>query len=132
VLLGLESDADADAALYAFEEAARRKAQLRIVHASTYHPFATPGAAVPGHVVAPLRKRYPQVEVETLTVRSGPAHSLIDATFGADVVVIAAHRRPGRMGPQLGPVTHALLHHSHCPVVVVPAGDASPGTPSQR
>ncbi|WP_329320593.1 universal stress protein [Streptomyces sp. NBC_01262] len=132
VLLGLESDADADAALYAFQEAARRKARLRIVHARTHRPLATAGAAAPGHVVAPLRVRYPQVEVETQAVRSGRAHSLVDATLGADVVVIAAHRRPGRMGPQLGPVTHALLHHSHCPVVVVPAGDASPGTPSQR
>lgn len=76
--------------------------------------------ALPGHVVAPLRGKHPHVAVETRTVRSGPAHALLQATLGADVVVIAAHRRHGGPSPQLGPVAHALLHHASCPVVVVP------------
>ncbi|KAF5990756.1 stress-inducible protein [Streptomyces sp. WAC00263] len=142
VLLGLESDADADAAAYAFAEAERRGAGLRILHAWThrYPPpelpaplptrrvpeeaarYARAEEAVPRFAVSGLRERYPQVGVETRTVRSGPAHALLEATQEADVVVIGAHRRPNRLGLQLGPVTHALLHHSHCPVLVVPTG----------
>ncbi|QNA78521.1 universal stress protein [Streptomyces sp. So13.3] len=34
-------------------------------------------------------------------------------------MVVTAHRRQGLLGPQLGPVT-TLLHHSHCPVLLVP------------
>ncbi|MGO4428410.1 universal stress protein, partial [Streptomyces sp. MCAF7] len=29
-------------------------------------------------------------------------------------------RRPGHFGLQLGRVAHTLLHHSECPVAVVP------------
>jgi nucleotide-binding universal stress UspA family protein len=140
VLLGIESDADTDAAAYAFEEAARRGAPLRILHAWTYRHRTPAGLsptppdrvqddiarhakaeeALPGQVMAPLREKHPHVAVETRTVRSGPAHALLQATLGADVVVIAAHRRHGGPSPQLGPVAHALLHHASCPVVVVP------------
>jgi nucleotide-binding universal stress UspA family protein len=75
---------------------------------------------VPVQAVARLREEYPAVEVDTAAVRGGPAHILRDATFAADLVVLAAHRRQGSLGLQLGPVTHALLHHAHCPVVLVP------------
>ncbi|MFE2276742.1 universal stress protein [Streptomyces sp. NPDC059454] len=36
------------------------------------------------------------------------------------LVVIGRRRRAGRVGPPVGPVAHVLLHHSHCPVVLVP------------
>ncbi|WP_192583131.1 universal stress protein [Streptomyces albicerus] len=148
VLLGLESDADADAAAYAFEEAERRGAELCILRAWTYRhltpeqPEPVPThrvqndlvqqtrteQAVPRFTVAVLREQHPGVEVETRAVRSGPAHALLEATREAAVVVIGAHHRPNRLGPQLGPVTHALLHHSHCPVVVVPVGQGGTTT----
>ncbi len=41
VLLGLESDADTEAAAYAFREAARRGARLRVPHSAT-HRHTTP------------------------------------------------------------------------------------------
>ncbi|MFD6286738.1 universal stress protein [Streptomyces sp. NPDC060205] len=46
--------------------------------------------------------------------------ALLEATRAADVVVIGARHR--RLGPQLGPTAHTLLHRSHCPVLVVPTG----------
>jgi hypothetical protein len=52
--------------------------------------------AVSRFTVAELRERYPEVGVETRTVRTGPAHALLEATREAGVVVIAAYRRPGR------------------------------------
>ncbi|MFE3636160.1 universal stress protein [Streptomyces sp. NPDC059168] len=141
VLLGLESDADTAAAAYAFQEAARRGTLLRVLHSST-HRHATPELpslvaatspgqerqvrndraeeAVPRFSVARLREEYPEVEVDSRTVRTGPAHALLAGTREAGVVVIGLRRRVGRIGPQIGPIGHALLHHSHCPVVLVP------------
>ncbi|MET8247668.1 universal stress protein [Streptomyces sp. NPDC005202] len=45
----------------------------------------------------------------------------LDATREAAVAVIGARRGIGRLDSHLGPVTHTLLHRSHCPVVVVAA-----------
>ncbi|MPY59552.1 universal stress protein [Streptomyces spongiae] len=141
VLLGLESDADADAAAYAFQEAARRGARLRVLHSSAHRhttpelpslvAATSPGqerqarsdraeGAVPRFSIARLREEYPMVEVDSRTVRTGPAHALLADTREAGVVVIGMRRRAGRLGPPLGPVAHVLLHHSHCPVVLVP------------
>ncbi|MEH0580707.1 universal stress protein [Streptomyces sp. B21-108] len=142
VLLGLESDADEAAAAHAFQEAERRGARLRVVHSSTHRhttpelpslvPATSPGQArqaqndraeqdVPRFSLARLREAYPMVEVDSRTVRNGPAHALLAGSREAGVVVIATRGRVGRLGPQLGPVAHTLLHHSHCPVALVPA-----------
>ncbi|MCC4315160.1 universal stress protein [Streptomyces malaysiensis] len=139
VLLGLEGDADADAAAaaYAFEEAGRRGTRLRVLHSAT-HRHITPEPISPVAVtsldrqrkarddradeavarfgIARPRQEYPEVDVDSRAVRTGLAHALLAATRGAGVVVIGAHHRAGR----LGLVAHTLLHHSHCPVVLVP------------
>ncbi|TPQ17830.1 universal stress protein [Streptomyces sporangiiformans] len=146
VLLGIASDADADAAAFAFADAERRGARLNVLHAWAQRhvtpelpslvPATSPGRqedarrtlseeAVPRFTLAELEERYPQVGVATRTVRTGPAQALLEATREADVVVIAAHRNPDRHGVHLGLVTHTLLHHSHCPVLIVPAGQAN-------
>lgn len=63
---------------------------------------------------------HPGVEVHRRAVH-GPAHrALLDASADADLVVVGALRRHGHVGLQLGRVAHALLHHSACPVAVVP------------
>ncbi|SED74781.1 universal stress protein [Streptomyces sp. PAN_FS17] len=140
VLLGLEEDSDADAASYAFAEAERRGARLRVVHSTHRYvtpelpslvPGTSPGQrrraqndlaedAVPRFNLARLRDEHPEVGVETHTVRRGAARALLDDTRESAVVVIGAHRRTSRLGPQLGPVAHTLLRSSHCPVVLVP------------
>ena len=141
VLLGLADDTDTPAAVYAFEEAERRGVRLRVVHSwSRRHltprlpspvPDHDPGRdrvagraraeeAVPRYALSRLRERHPDVVVETHTVRAAPAHELLAATRDTAVVVIGGHRRTSALGPRLGPVAHTLLHHAHCPVVVVP------------
>lgn len=143
VLLGLADDADAEVAAYAFQEAERRGSRLRVLHSRTHRhitpelpsllPATSPGQkqlaqqdraeeAVPRFTIARLQEQHPEVGVEARTVRTGPAHTLLEATRDAAVVVIGAHRRTGRPGPHLGPVAHTLLHRSHCPVVIVPTG----------
>jgi nucleotide-binding universal stress UspA family protein len=141
VLLGLESDTDVAAALYALQEAERRGARLQVLHSWTHRhttpelpspiPATSPGQtrlalhgraeeAVPRFAMAAICEQHPGVEVESLTVHSAPAHALIEATRGAAVVVIGSHRADGPHGARIGAVTHALLHRSHCPVLVVP------------
>ncbi|MFR9799806.1 universal stress protein [Streptomyces sp. MS06] len=138
VLLGLESDADADAAARAFEEAELRGAPLRVLHASTHRhltpelpsplPATSPGQRhqareeqaeedVPRFALTRLREAHPGVAVDARTVRTAPAHALPEATRQAGLVVVGAPRRTGAPSP----VVHALLHGSHCPVLLVPA-----------
>ncbi|MEV7144121.1 universal stress protein [Streptomyces tauricus] len=143
VLLGLAGDADTDVAAYAFQEAERRGARLRVLHSSNHRHVTpemplpgsatTPGQtrltqrdraeeAVPRYTVARLKEQHPAVGTDTRTVRTGPVYALLEATRAADVVVIGAHHRAHRVGLHLGPVAHTLLHRSHCPVLVVPTG----------
>ncbi|MER5435246.1 universal stress protein [Streptomyces sp. NPDC002588] len=147
VLLGLADDTDGPAAAYAFQEAERRGARLRVLHSWSHRritpelpslvPTRTPGQerltmearaeeAVPRYVLTRLRDQHPGVTVETRTVRAAPADELLAATREAAVVVIGAHRRTSVLGPRLGPVAHTLLHRAHCPVVVVPGDRVGP------
>ncbi|MER5379852.1 universal stress protein [Streptomyces sp. NPDC002688] len=143
VLLGLADDTDTPAAAYAFQEAERRGARLRVLHSWSHRhitpelpsliPTRSPGQehmvreaqaeeAVPRYALTHLQDRYPGVTVETRTVRAAPGDELLAATRKAAVVVIGAHRRASVLGPRLGPVAHTLLRRAHCPVVVVPQG----------
>jgi nucleotide-binding universal stress UspA family protein len=121
LLLGLESDADADAALFAFEEAELHGARLDVLHAWTYRQ--TPPDVRDGRpgTLLPLRRTSPHLALNSRTVRSTPCRALIAATADADMVVIGTHPRRGGNGPEPGPVTLALLRHAHCPVAIVPA-----------
>ncbi|CAM5481939.1 universal stress protein [Streptomyces spiroverticillatus] len=63
---------------------------------------------------------HPGLRVDRTTVE-GPAHKVLrDLTATADLLVLGAHHRRNPLGLQLGATAHALLHHAHCPVVVVP------------
>ncbi|MFE7109126.1 universal stress protein [Streptomyces sp. NPDC057575] len=55
------------------------------------------------------------------SVAQGPAHQvLIEAAGTAELLVVGARRTGGWHGLQLGPVNHAVLHYSPCPVAIVP------------
>nr|WSY50437.1 universal stress protein [Streptomyces sp. NBC_00886] len=143
VLVGVAFDTDAGAARFAFEEAHQLGARVRVLRMCSVPELSgDPGAppagrlgsepksliriqesedAVPHTVVAAMRERFPEVGVRIDTVWRDAAHALVDATRAADTVVITAHHHGGqRPGRQLGPVEHALLHHAHCPVALVP------------
>ncbi|MER5435235.1 universal stress protein [Streptomyces sp. NPDC002588] len=65
-------------------------------------------------------REHPDVDIGRRAVE-GPAHRvLLEASAGADLIVVGALRRHGHFGLQVGRVAHALLHHSACPVAVVP------------
>ncbi|MET9621725.1 universal stress protein [Streptomyces sp. NPDC006464] len=51
---------------------------------------------------------------------------LVEASARTDLLVMGRGRRPLGVGPSLGRVAHSLIHHSHCPVEIVPPGFGDP------
>jgi nucleotide-binding universal stress UspA family protein len=134
VVVGVGEDAkDSAAVRFAFEEARRRGASLEAVrawrcpaHETTDHPLLAdaPARLHEDHaeetLTEALRDTPPDVELHHRTVEGHARQVLVDASRGADLLVVGAKRRTGRFGLQLGRVAHAVLHHSACPVAVVP------------
>lgn len=137
VVLGLDlSRPCAELIGYAFEAAAARAVVLRVIHgwnAPAVFDY-DPAAADPGHRVArglreasaltdvlrPWRSTFPQVEVVEQCVVGKAAHHLVDASADASLLVLGRRTRRTPFAPQVGAVTHAVLHHATAPVAVVP------------
>ncbi len=64
--------------------------------------------------------KYPEVRVRREVIEGHARKSLLDAARSAELLVVGARRHSGAFGLQLGVVNHAMLHHSPCPVAVVP------------
>ncbi|MCO5996984.1 universal stress protein [Actinoallomurus rhizosphaericola] len=110
------STASLDALAYAFEEAALRGAELTAIHATG---DAT-GGADPGIAEAIERhgRRFPDLPADLVTMPGHPAEALINASTGADLLVVGSRGRGGFRGLLLGSVSQTVLHHADCPVVV--------------
>jgi nucleotide-binding universal stress UspA family protein len=117
---------------FAFHAADLRTAPLRAVHA-WHAPLTRAGPGVEERtrnleeaereltkLLEPWRAKYPGVAVRENLHEGRAAHVLTRAAGGAGLLVVGRRRRPATVGPHLGPVAHALLHHVHRPVVVVP------------
>ncbi|MFF3656228.1 universal stress protein [Streptomyces olivochromogenes] len=63
---------------------------------------------------------HPAVDLHRRTAEGSARRILVDASEGADLLVVGVRRHHGLAGLQLGRVAHRLLHHSACPVAVVP------------
>ncbi|MEU5097889.1 universal stress protein [Streptomyces sp. NPDC020996] len=136
VVLGLDPAGPDDTLLeFAFEAAARRSAVLRIVYGWNLPPYYTYGltvdpqfhdevarrqAAALAEAVRPWRRKYPDVEVVEESRAGSAAGFLVDAAGGAALLVVGRRARRTPLGPFIGPVAHAVLHHSTAPVAVVP------------
>ena len=136
VVVGVNGSPDSHSALsFAFEEADLRGAELVALHAWT-HPVSTgPGDMLPlvhdsallageearvlAESLAGWQTKYPDVAVHERLVRSRPGPALVEATRGAQLVVVGAHGHRPVVGWLLGSVAHLLLHQSHCPIAVV-------------
>lgn len=138
LVVGIGDTVESAAAVrFALGEAEARHCAVRAVrawqvpvHEGASHPLIAPDAAARVHeerastlVTDALRlaeRNHPRAQVHRAVIE-GPAHKvLLDMSADADLVIVGAQRRHGHFGLQLGRVSHALLHHSHCPVAVVP------------
>ncbi|WP_413759873.1 universal stress protein [Streptomyces sp. MMBL 11-3] len=140
VVLGVaEQPRNTQAVRFAFQEAAVHGAVLEAVRAwrcpayeTTDHPLL---AGEPAHeherratqtldeALRAAASEHPGVELHRRVVEGTARTALLDASSGAGLLVVGARRRQGHFGLQLGRVAHTLLHHSACPVAVVPERD---------
>lgn len=65
-------------------------------------------------------REHAQVDVHRKPVEGSAHKVLLEASAEADLIVVGALRRHGHFGLQLGRTACALLHHSACPVAVIP------------
>lgn len=138
VVAGFAAHAPADETVgFAFRAARERDALLRVVHAWALPP-ASPSAwmltvleedrglwedqesQAVSDALRGWREQYPQVTVVPDVVLLGPAQALVRASERARLLVVGRRTSPRPAERRLGPVTHAVLHHAHCPVAVVP------------
>ncbi|MCX4993099.1 MULTISPECIES: universal stress protein [unclassified Streptomyces] len=136
VVLGLDTTGpDATLIGFAFEAAFLRATALRVVHSWNEPPYIAYGlppdlemnaalaaqeAAAVTDVLRPWREKYPAVEVIEDALSGKAANHLVDASREASLVVVGRRARRAALGAHIGPVTHAVLHHSTAPVTVVP------------
>ncbi|MER6251159.1 universal stress protein [Streptomyces sp. NPDC001584] len=148
VVVGLHAAETPDDVLtFAFTEAAVRGTTVQVVSAYAIPPSPTlvidsPFAVIPPEGLAdegdgvpaeremlrsqterlaPLRERFPDVPVEQAAVPGDPAGRLVMASRAAALVVVGRHHpRRTAMSLAIGSVAHAVLHHAHGPVAVVP------------
>ncbi|MEV7733137.1 universal stress protein [Streptomyces sp. NPDC088921] len=134
VVVGVgDTPAAAETMRFAFEEARRRGAVLEAVrawrcpaHETTDHPLLAgePARLHEQHAVdaleAALKEAPDDVVVRRRTLEGHARTILVGASRDADLLIVGARRRPRHFGLQLGRVAHGVLHHSDCPVAVVP------------
>ena len=137
IVVGVDGSEGAQRALtWAVDEARRRGARVEVVHAWHYPylptpPFAPPpGPGVDDIEVAAravLDKAVDSVDAHgmvapierLLTWEAAPASALVEASKGADLVVVGSRGRGGFAGLLLGSVGQEVAHHATCPVVIV-------------
>jgi nucleotide-binding universal stress UspA family protein len=139
VLVGVDGSPAAEPAIgAAFEEATLRGARLTALHIWS-HPRSTgPGDMLPlvydvaeieagearvlAEALAGWRDKYPDLPVRRELRRAYIRPALIDETARSQLIVVGSRGRGGFTGLLLGSVSQAMLHHAHCPVMVVPHG----------
>ncbi|MFD9078398.1 universal stress protein [Streptomyces erythrochromogenes] len=135
IVVGVDIHEACDRVLaFAFEEAARRNCPLRAVHgwkmpaAYSYVPFFDPdnerdiGSSVThmvGDMLLAWQHKFPDVKVSHNVSMGSAGEHLVRASQGAGLVVVGRRLRRSPLGAHLGPVAHAVLHHSAAPVVVI-------------
>jgi nucleotide-binding universal stress UspA family protein len=138
IVVGVDgSDVSTEALGFAFEEASMRGVGLTALHAWQSAYFDAPGRGAPvlGSVVAEefqasemrvlaesislWTEKLPSVSLAQRVVHGDPVTTLVEASAGAELLVVGSRGRDGFRSLLLGSVSHAVLHHAHCPVTVV-------------
>ena len=141
IVVGVDGSDESIAALrWARREAALRNASLRAIHAWAYPTavgFPTmrlvdigvmreSSEALLADAIAKATADSPStVSVDAVVTEGSAAQALLDASEGADLLVVGARGHGGFLGLVLGSVANQVVHHATCPVVIVPKTDAA-------
>jgi nucleotide-binding universal stress UspA family protein len=135
IVVGVDgSDCSEKALAWAVEEAVQRGCPLQVVHA-WYQPgqtavlpvasLADPQAlhdssqAMLERMVGPWREKLPELKITATLAATSPIKALVEASRGAELMVVGSRGHGGLSALMLGSVSNALAHHSECPVVIV-------------
>ncbi|MFE0647184.1 universal stress protein [Streptomyces sp. NPDC059534] len=149
VLLGLHpEETPDDVVAFAFEAAHHRGVPLEVVTALRIPPqpgalLAAPSPAlqVPPPLppaddgtellreagqeqeerLRPFAERWPKVDLVPVVAPGDAAGRLVEGSRDAGLLVVGRHHRHHIGSLLIGSVAHAVLHHAHCPVAVVPS-----------
>ncbi|NBE50266.1 universal stress protein [Streptomyces sp. YC537] len=134
VVVGVDVGRASDALLeFAFDVAAHRGCPLRVVHIWPLSPVpdTDPSHGADGRPVVaevehalngllePWRQKYPSVDAVGQALVGSPGEQLAHCAADADLVVVGRRVRSSPLGPHIGAITHAVIHHSPVPVAVV-------------
>lgn len=81
--------------------------------------FAVEAKAALAAVVDAAAAERPEVRIERAVVEGNPAKVLLDQAKNADLLVVGSRGHGGFVGALLGSVSHHVIHHAPCPVVVI-------------
>ncbi|MFI8500043.1 universal stress protein [Streptomyces sp. NPDC085524] len=137
VLAAVRDEHDLVCAQYAAREAELRKASLRLLHVwnvlqsvgsvvsmlDDVDRIAGEHSAVLEAVTDTVHAEFPELPLESDAEKSvSVAGVLVEASRHADLLVMGGRRAQGALGfgSNLGRATHSVLHHAHCPVLLIP------------
>ncbi|WP_062350579.1 universal stress protein [Herbidospora yilanensis] len=134
IVAGYDGSEESETALdFAFAEAERRDARLKLVYA-WQPPTLAASAAGYGTLIqkmfdeqttfvwqqlAPWTEKFPHVPVEHTGVCGHPVYVLSEESRTADLVIVGSRGRGVIRSTALGSVGYGLLHRAHCPVAIV-------------
>lgn len=140
IVVGIDGSAHARRALqFAVEEARAHGADLDVVHAwhvevtawmfpPEYSLTPIPQEDLAAHAAQRLEKEIAQVvpdeaglTINRIVANGLAPHVLADAAQGADLLVVGARGMGAFKGMLLGSVSHFLIKHAPCPLVIVRA-----------
>jgi nucleotide-binding universal stress UspA family protein len=74
---------------------------------------------VQAEAVEPVRRKHPDVEIDLNVVEGHAAPALVDASRGADLLVVGSRGHGEFVGMLLGSVSEHCVTNAHCPVLVL-------------
>jgi nucleotide-binding universal stress UspA family protein len=147
VVVGVDGSESARmAAVWAADEAARRHARLRIVHANLWPTVRQPAGHYPIQYQQPMlehgrkliqdavdaaKRRHPGLVVTDELVMALPVDLMLAESGNAQLVVLGSRGLGGFTGLLLGSVGVAVAAHGRCPLVVVRGHDPQGPPPAE-
>jgi nucleotide-binding universal stress UspA family protein len=142
IVVGVDGSASSMRALaWATTEAQLRGAALEVVHADWARREAlealAPGMlsdeqSVLDRAVVRARALAPSITVAGWLSDPPAGKALIQASDGAEMLVVGSRGLSGLKELALGSVSSECAHHAHCPVVIVPPAIRRPGGSSSQ